>query len=84
MVVDDRRVLLLLFPQTRMVHIIDQQGNELRRWPCQQKNSRPIAAASNEGRVIIADSKSHTIVLMEENLTTIDPVSKPIMKSLIN
>ena len=62
MAVDDQGVLLLLFPQTRMVHIIDQQGNELRRWPCQQKNTRPITiAASKDGRVIIADSKSHTM-----------------------
>ena len=59
MAVDDQGVLLLLFPQTRMVYIIDQQGNELRRWPCQQKNSRPITiAATKDGRVIIADSKT--------------------------
>ena len=56
--IDDQGRLLLLFPQTRMVHTIDQQGNELSRWPCQKKNSRPVTIiASREGRVIIADSK---------------------------
>ncbi|XP_072049078.1 E3 ubiquitin-protein ligase TRIM45-like [Amphiura filiformis] len=34
--IDDQGRLLLLFPQTRMVHTIDQQGNELSRWPCQR------------------------------------------------
>ena len=55
---DDQGRLLLLCPQTRMVHTIDQQGNELSRWPCQKRNSRPVTIiSSNEGRVIIADSK---------------------------
>ncbi|XP_072049081.1 uncharacterized protein [Amphiura filiformis] len=66
--IDDQGRLLLLFPQTRMVHTIDQQGNELSRWPCQKRNSRPVTIiSSKEGRVIIADSKTPSMYIYKSD-----------------
>ena len=56
--IDNQGRILLLFPQTKMIHVIDHQGVELHRWPCQKRNSRPVAlACTKDGRVVIADTK---------------------------
>ena len=56
--VDNRGRLVLLFPQSKSIHFLDPLGNELNRWQCHRKNSKPVTlTCTNDGRIVVADAK---------------------------
>lgn len=70
--VDDQGRLVLLFPQSKMIHFLDQQGNELTQWRCHKRNSRPVTMTSTkEGRVVVADSKGPSMFIYRPDGTMI-------------
>ena len=77
--VDDQGRLVLLFPQSKMVHFLDQQGNELTQWRCHKRNSRPVTMTSTkEGRVVVADSKGPSIFIYRPDGTMITKQTLPL------